>query len=247
MPDLTPWHWLLAAFAAIGVGVAKSGFVGLSLLHVVVFAFLFGARDSTGIILPLLLVGDVAAVAAFRQHARWDYVRLMLPPTCLGIVVGVLVMGRLDDAAFRPVIGWIILSLVALQLARMRWPERLGDIPHSPWFAWALGLLTGLTTMLANAAGPVWALYALAVGLPKFEFVGTTAWLFLILNAFKVPFSAALGLIHVDGLLLNVALAPFVVAGLLGGRWLTPRISQRLFDALLLTFAAAAAVRLITS
>jgi uncharacterized membrane protein YfcA len=229
------------------MGVSKGGLAGMSLLHVVVFAFLFGARDSTGIVLPMLLVGDVCAVAWYQQHARWDYIRRMLPPAIAGIVIGSLFMHRVNDALFRPLVGWIILVLAMLQLARQRRPDWFGDVPHNPWFAWTMGLMTGATSMIANAAGPIFALYALAVSLPKFEVVGTSAWLFLIINALKVPFSLSLGLIHQQTLLLNLTLAPVVVAGVFSGRWLTTRVPQGLFDAFLLAFAAVAALRLIFS
>ena len=92
--------------------------------------------------------------------------------------------------------------------------------------------------MLANAAGPIFGLYALSVGLPKFEIVGTSAWFFFILNSFKVPFSAGLGLIHGSTLLFNLVMAPVILLGVLGGRWLTHRLPQRLFDGFLLAFAA---------
>lgn len=237
--------WLLAAVGALGVGLAKGGIAAVSLVPVAIFALLFGARDSTGVLLPLLVVGDASAVVAFRQHARWHDIRRMLPPTIVGILIGVLVMARLDNPAFRPVIGWIILGLVVLYAIRARWPDTFQHVPHSRGFVWSAGLLAGITTMLANAAGPVFTLYALAVGLPKFAFVGTAAWFFLIINVFKVPFSTGLGLVHQDTLLLDLALAPCAVLGVAAGRWLTPRIPQRLFDVLLLAFAGIAALRLI--
>jgi uncharacterized membrane protein YfcA len=245
MPDLSVTHWLLAAIAAVGIGVAKAGFAGVSLLYVVIFAFLFGARESSGIVLPLLLIGDLGAIRYFRQHARWDYVRRMLPPAIVGIVIGTLLMGRLDEASFRPTIGAIILALTALQLLRLAKPGWFGAVPHAWWFAWMMGILAGITSMLANASGPIIALYTLAVGLPKLEFVGTNAWFFMIVNAIKVPFSLSLGLIHANTLLLNVALAPAIALGVWAGRWATHRIPQRAFDTLLLVFAAAAALRLI--
>lgn len=245
MPDLTLTQWLLAILAAAGIGVAKSGFSGVSMLHVLVFAFLFGARESTGVVLPLLIVGDICSLLAFHQHARWDYVRRMLPPACCGVIIGWLLMHRLDEAVFKPLIGSIILTLTTLQIVRMRRPEWFTHVPHAMWFAWSMGLLAGVTTMLANAAGPIMALYLLAVALPKFELVGTSAWYFFIVNSFKVPFSVALGLIHRETLLLNLVLIPAVALGLLAGRWLVKRIPQRLFDGLLLAFAAVAALRLI--
>jgi hypothetical protein len=245
MPAIPASHWLLAIVGAFGIGVSKSGFAGVSMLHVLIFAFLFGARDSTGIVLPMLILGDICAVTAFRQFARWDYIRRMLPPACAGIVFGWLLMHRLDGAAYKPLIGAIILVLTLLQLVRVWRPGAFEHVPHTVWFAWTMGLLAGATTMLANAAGPIMALFFLAVSLPKLELVGTSAWFFLIVNVLKIPFSAGLGLIHRDTLLLNASLAPAIAIGLLAGRWCVRRIPQRLFDAILLGFAAIAALRMI--
>ncbi len=88
MPELTTSQWLLALLSSFGLGVAKSGFAGVGLFHVVVFAFLFGAKSSTGIVLPMLIFGDLCAVASFRQHARWDYIKSMSLPTAIGVVNG---------------------------------------------------------------------------------------------------------------------------------------------------------------
>jgi uncharacterized membrane protein YfcA len=245
MPSLTPVEWGLAIVGALGIGVSKAGFSGMSLLHVVVFATIFGARDSTGVILPMLVAADVFAVRAFRQHTQWPYVRRMLPATCAGVVLGATLMGRLEERLFEPVIGWIILTLTTVQIVRMLRPEALAHVPHSRLFAWTMGLAAGITTMMANAAGPIFTLYALAVSLPKLALVGTAAWFFFLVNLVKLPFSAALGLIRSDTLLLNAVLLPLVFAGNVAGRRLTHLVPQRLFDGLLLAFAAIAALRLI--
>jgi uncharacterized membrane protein YfcA len=247
VPALTAAEWLLAVAAAFGVGLSKGGLAGIGLFHVVVFAFLFGARDSTGVVLPLLLVADVCAVTVFKQHARWDYVRRMLPPACLGVVVAAMFMRGIAESTYKPLIGWTVLGLAAMQVIRMQRPDWLGDVPHTRGAVWSIGLLAGATTMLANAAGPVITIYCLAVGLPKFEVVGTLAWFFFIVNAFKVPFSAGLGLIHADTLLFNAVLIPAVLIGVFSGRWLLERLPQKLFNLLMLGFAALAALRLILS
>ena len=245
MPTLSPVEWALAIAAAIGMGLSKGGLAGIGLFHVIVFAFLFGARESTGVVLPLLLVADVCAVSAFKQHARWDYVRRMLPPACVGVALAALFMRGISEARYKPLIGWTVLALAAMQVVRMYRPDWLGDVPHTRAAVWGIGLLAGATTMLANAAGPVITIYCLAVGLPKFEVIGTLAWFFFIINAFKVPFSAGLGLIRADTLLFNLILVPAVLLGVFGGRWLLQRIPQRLFNLLMLAFAALAALRLI--
>jgi uncharacterized protein len=244
VPHLTPAEWILVILAAIGMGVSKAGLAGVGLFHVVVFAFLFGARESTGYVLPLLVVGDLCAVIALHQHVRWEHVRRMLPPACLGVIVAAVFMRGISDALFKPLIGWIVLSLALMQAIRLRWPAWLGNVPHTHSAVWSIGLLAGAATMLANAAGPVVTLYCIAVGLPKFEVVGTLAWFFFIINVFKLPFSAALGLIRTDTLLLNAVLVPPVILGVTGGRWVVHRLPQRAFDLLMLAFAAIAALRL---
>lgn len=241
---MTAAEWGLAIVAAAGIGIGKSGLAGMSLVHVLIFAFLFGARESTGVVLPMLLIGDVCAVSIFHQHARWDYVRRMLPPAGAGVVIAAVIMRSLSEAVYKPIIGVTILTLTALQVVRLYRPQWFGRVPHSRWFAWTIGLIAGGATMLANAAGPIFTIYCLAVALPKFELVGTSAWFFFIINAFKVPFSIALGLIHGETLALNAILSPAILAGIFAGRWLTTNIPQRLFDGLLLAFAAAAALRL---
>jgi uncharacterized protein len=193
----------------------------------------------------MLLAGDVTAVTAFHQHARWDYIRRMLPPACLGVIAAALVMGRLNESLFKMVIGWIIMVLTILQVVRMLRPGWLGSVPHSRAFAWGTGLFVGAATMMANAAGPIFGLYTVSLALPKLEIVGTGAWFFLLINAFKVPFSFWLGLIQGQTLILNAALIPAILVGVFTGRQIVRRLPQMAFEILMIGFAGVAALRLI--
>lgn len=243
--DLSLLEILLVFIGAAGIGFSKSGFAGVGMIHVVIFAFVFGARQSTGILLPLLIVGDIFAVKLFGSEVQWPHVRRLLVPSMFGVLIGWLLMDRLSEAAFKPLVGSIILGLTITQIARLWRPRLFDHVPHTLWFAWSLGLLAGVTTMLANAAGPIIALYLLAVALPKYQLIGTSAWFFFVLNVLKLPFSASLGLIDINTLVLNAAFAPAVALGMVAGRWLVHRVPQRLFDSILLLFTALAALRLI--
>ena len=243
MAPISITDWLLLAIAAFGIGITKSGFSGVSMVHVILFAIVFGARDSTGVVLPMLIAGDIFAMSVYGKHANWRYVRRMMLPTLIGVVMGWLMMFRLPEAYYRPLIGAIIFGLTVLQIIRLWKEEWLADVPHAAWFAWSMGILAGLTTMLANAAGPVFGLYLLAVGLPKLEFVGTAAWFFLLLNIVKIPFSWSLGLIRLDTLALNAVLIPLIVLGLWVGTRIIRIIPQRLFDSLILVLTGVASFR----
>lgn len=246
LPFLTPVQWLLAATAALCVGLAKSGFSGLGMVPVLLMAEIFPARESTGALLPMLICGDVLAVAAFRRHARWSHLLRTLPPAVAGVAAGWWLMRqRIPEPAFRAVIGGIVLALAGVQIFRKIKPSLFGRVPHRAWFAWLAGGVSGVTTMLANAAGPVLTLYLLAVRLPKWEFVGTASFFFLTLNVVKIPFSISLGLIHPASLGLDALLFPLVALGIFSGRKLMRAVSQALFENLALAFAVLAAARLL--
>jgi uncharacterized protein len=245
LPDFSLLEWALAVLAAAGVGLTKSGLTGFGLIPVVMFAALFGARESTGVTLPVLIVGDLLAAVIYRRHADWASIGRMLPPACVGAAIAAWAMGSLGDAQFRPVLGSITLLLAGLQLGRARWPRWFEHVPPSAGFAMVLGLLAGSTTMLTNAAGPVLVVYALAVGLPKLALVGTLSWFFLLINLFKVPFSTALGLLNGSSVLFALVLAPAVAVGMFAGRWVVVRIPQETFNIVLLVGAILASLRLI--
>ncbi|WP_145073232.1 sulfite exporter TauE/SafE family protein [Aureliella helgolandensis] len=242
---MTTFECVLLFIGAAGIGFSKSGFSGVSMLHVIIFAFVFGTKASTGVLLPMLVVGDFCAIYFFGKKANWPQVRKLLPPTLIGVVLGTLLMGQLDEAVFKPLVGTIILGLTIVQITRLWRPKAFESMPHNRAFAWSLGLLAGVTTMLANAAGPIIALYLLALMLPKLELVGTSAWLFLVINVFKLPFSYFLGLIDLNTLGIDLIFAPGVLVGMMLGSWLVHRIAQKAFDSFLLAFTAFAALRLI--
>lgn len=245
LEQLTLVNCLLLVLAGAGIGVSKSGFAGVSMLHVLIFAFIFGAKDSTGVLLPMLIVGDVCAIWFFGKKVDWKQVKKLLPPTLIGVVLGTLAMSRIDESWFKPLVGIIILALTGVQITRMLRPKLFDQFPQRAWFAWSLGLLAGITTMMANAAGPVVALYMLAISMPKLNLVGTSAWLFLIINIFKLPFSYSLGLISGPSLLIDVLFSPAILLGMGLGSWMLNRIPQREFNILLLIFTGIASLRLI--
>ena len=169
-----------------------------------------------------------------RRHADWKFIVRLLPffwlePSSVGWF---LIFQEGDDRVrlLKYVVGGILLGMTALHFAiKLRKKNNLSseqeDSDSSPKgsvvFGAFFGLLGGLATMLANAAGPVAQLYLLAMGLPKYAFIGTSAWLFLIVNVVKIPFMIELEIITLESIsvswwmfvpaVLGAGLAPFVV------------------------------------
>ena len=244
MTNFEAWQWALAALGALAIGLAKTGINGLGMLAVVIFAYLFPARQASGVVLPMLVLADIVAVTSYRQHAQWRHLWRLFPWTAAGIIVGYFALGHIDDRQAKMLIGIIILAMLAMHLWRRRRPSVAEEV-HPIWFAPLIGVLAGFTTLVANAAGPLMAIYLLAMRLPKMEYMGTGAVFFLLMNLFKVPFMANLGLVNGPSLTINLWLAPAVLAGALLGKRMLPHINQRLFENLVLGLSALAALDLI--
>jgi hypothetical protein len=250
MLSLPPLHfsflgWLAVAGGAFAFGLNKGGLTGLGIFPVLLFAVVFQAKESTGFVLPLLIVGDLCAIVVYHRVVIWKIFWRLLPPALAGVVAGYFLMGRISEAAFGPLIGWIILGLIALQLVRSALGEKIDHIFESHSFGIGMGLLAGVTTMLANAAGPVAQLYFLTMRLPKWNLIGTSAWFFFVINLCKVPFSAGLGLTNANSLTLALALAPLVVIGFFAGRRIVGHLPQKAFECFVLVCSAVGALKLI--
>ena len=247
LPSLSPAAWVMVCVAAFATGMSKAGLAGISMLGVTLTALAMDGMASTGVVLPLLIFADLLAVTTFREHIQWHQIRRLAWPVGVGLVLGWLSMLAMQEhrEVFRPLVGGIVLAMLALQLLRQKFPQFDRGLPHSLAFAWGAGILTGLTTMIANAAGPVAGIYLLILALPKSQFISTMAWLFLLVNLAKIPFSLHLGLIHSSSLALNLCQAPFVIAGLFAGKLLVATIPQASFQRLVLILAGASALCLI--
>lgn len=246
-PTLLQYGLLL--LGGLTIGFSKSGFAGVGLIQVLAFAEVFGGLPSTGVLLPLLIIGDLCAIQFFGRVVVWSHFWRLLPPTCIGLLLGVACMRLLEPNLIQAIIGGIILFLSILQLRRILRPRETTpmDRGNPLGLAIGLGILAGFTTMVANAAGPVVALFFLAIGLPKFEFVGTSAWFFLIVNCIKIPLSTAQNLITLQTLFISLPVIPAIPTGMYLGRWCLERIPQQSFNVVVLIFAALASVRLIVN
>jgi uncharacterized protein len=243
-----PLLWFFAALGAFMVGVSKAGITGLSILSIALFNHVFpSSKQASGLVLPLLIFGDFVAVFSYRKHTQWRYLWRLFPWTAAGVVLGYLTLGRISDHAARILIGWIIVSLALLSLWR-RYVSARREEPAASlhWTAGAaIGLTAGFITLIANAAGPLMAIYLVAMRLPKMEYVGTAAVFFMLLNLFKVPFMVDLGLITTQSFRFNLMLAPAVLLGALAGRWLLKHVNQNLFEQLVLLLSAIGGILLI--
>jgi uncharacterized protein len=229
-PDLTPGYFLLFLTAALTIGMSKAGLSGLGLVMVPLMALIFGARESTGVILPMLITADIMAVAYYRSHAVWKHILRVIPWAASGIIIALITGNLINDDQFRIILLTIVWIMLILMLANDLRQKRGTEIPENHFFAFVMGFVGGFSTMIGNAAGPVFTLYFLAMRLPKKEFIGTSAWLFLILNVGKLPLQALVWKnITLNTLKIDLIAVPVIALGIFLGIYIVKLLPEKVY------------------
>lgn len=249
-----PEAWTPALIAVLGACVLLYGFSKTAMPVAGVLAgpllvAALGATTASGLMVPLLLLGDLFALGYYRQHANWGLIRRLIPGVLLGVVITGILFRLLPISALNRIIGMLILASVALELWR-RWDERRkADHEPAPMRSRAgiafFGALAGMTTMAANAGGTAMTLYLVKMRVPMLAFMGTSAWFFFVVNLLKVPVIVGLGFVTSESLIADLWLAPFIVVGALIGVAVFRRMNERLFTNIALALSAIAAIWLI--
>ena len=211
--------------AAFFIGLSKAGLKGIDMMNVTIMAIVFGSKASTGIVLPLLCVADIIAVSYYHRHAQWNHFWKLIPWMAIGILVGVYVGKDMNEAVFRKIMAVIIIVTVAIMIALEMRKNPL--ITTNKLFVANMGLAAGFTTMLGNLAGAFSNIYFLAMRMSKNDFIGTAAWIFLVINLFKLPFQVFFWKnITLESVYTDILLLP----ALLIGFWVGLRIVSKIKD-----------------
>ena len=225
------------------VGFTKTAIPGLGILIVPILVTIFPPKEAMGVLVPMLITGDLFSVVWYRHHANWPRLLGLIPGLAGGITVGGFVLWWLDNATMLPLLGWMILLLLSLHLAGRRTSRHA--IPNRKSIILTMGGLAGFATTVGNVAGPIMNIYLLAMGFSKERFIGTGAWYYLTINAIKIPLYIGLGMITWHSLRFNALIVPAIALGALLGRWTLPYIPPKLFDSAVVVLTILGALRMI--
>ena len=209
------------------IGMSKTGIQGVVMLSIPIMALAFGAKESTGVILPMLCFADIIAVVYYRREARWRYILKLVPAAVLGFFAAIFVDSFVPRESFKILMGACILLELFIMVLSRKFGDNLEGIFQSRLYAQFFGLLGGFTTMIGNAAGPVMSIYLLSIRLPKFAFVGTSAWFFMIVNYLKVPLQIfAWDNISWNTIAVDALAVPFIFLGAAIGVWAVKKMPE---------------------
>jgi uncharacterized membrane protein YfcA len=243
--DLSPLNLVIVLFCGLLIGMSKVGVPGVFGLVIPALAFVFGAKESTGLLLPMLIVGDFFGVAYYRRHANWQYLIKILPWAVVGLLLALWIGNHVNDKQFKTLIA----ILVFLSIGLMLWQDRKKDqfvVPEKWWFAAFMGILGGFATMIGNVAGPVFAIYLLAMHLQKNNFIGTGAWFFLIINLTKFPLQLFVWHnISIHSLTIDLIAVPSIVLGAYLGLKVVKIIPEKTYRGFVILITAISAFLLL--
>lgn len=243
--NLTMVQWIWIIVAAICIGFSKTGISSFMMPAIPIIAAVFGGKGSTGMILPMLLVGDVFALYYYNRHAQWNNIKKLLPWTLVGLMLGTIVGNYVSDKQFK---AFIALSVI-ICLIILIYTEKKGEnlkVPQNAFVYAFTGILCGFTSMIGNAAGPIFSVYLLAKGFKKNDFLGTTAWFFFIINLTKVPLQIIFwNNIPLNTFILTISMIPAIAIGAVLGVVVIKRLNEKLFHMLILVVTAIAAIKLL--
>ncbi|MDR1622877.1 MAG: sulfite exporter TauE/SafE family protein [Synergistaceae bacterium] len=243
--------WGVFCLAVFIVGFAKTGLPGITILAVPLVAMVFPPKISVGLMLPIYMLADVLSVWNYRRFAKSRYCLPYLLFVGLGVWSASFVAGAVDDRTFGVIIGWTVAVLVTLSAGTdflQKRKKNLEPVEAPPLVMSAFfGMTAGLVSALANAAGPIMALYMILARLDKFSILGTTAVCSFFMNWFKVPLFLTLDMLSVETLKLDIATIPIIVLGGLAGIVFAKKLPQEAFKKLILVLALASSIKLILS
>ena len=243
----SPYGWALYFTCAMLIGISKTGVQNIGTLAVPLFALLFGAKYSTGIVLILLCFADLVAVIYYRKAFLWSEVKKLLPLAVVGLFVGLFLGQYVDDKTFKIFIGICILIgviiMIYLNQSSLETQKRLTD---KKWYSPLFGFILGFSTMIGNAAGPALSVYMLSKRMDKITFAATSAWFIFILNLSKVPLQIFVWHnISWAGIILNLIAIPFILLGGFLGIKIIKILPEEIFRKVILSLVIIASILLI--
>ena len=238
--------WIVLMTSALLIGMSKTGIQGITTISIPLLALFFGAKESTGLILPMLCFADLIAVVYYRRWAEWKYILRLLPAAVAGFFVAILVDKIIPAESFKVLMGACIFAGVIIML----WSEKRGTqmekITEKWWYSPSFGLTGGFTTMIGNAAGPIMSVFLLSMRIPKMSFVGTSAWFFLVVNYLKLPLQIFVWHnITSASITLNLLTIPAILAGAVLGVWFVRMIPERAYRIFIIVITILSALALI--
>lgn len=235
----------IAAVIVFGAFVVRglSGF-GAGLIAIPLLVFVMPIRAAVPMMGLLVFALFVFLTIRDRQEVVRDELRLLLPPTILGVIAGALLFKSLDGKLLVMLLGGFIASFAVYSLAVNHFG--LPQIRCSRKWAPPIGFVSAaLDTLFGGGGGTLVVIYMHMRGIGKVQFRATVAMLWFFEMIARIASYAMSGYYTPSTLLLAALLLPMVWAGTRVGEHIDTRISQQTFSKVLAVMLLASGISLL--
>ena len=225
---------IISILASIVVGISKAGVKGIGVFFVILLAYAYEPKISTGILLPLLIVGDLFAIIYYKKNIVWKYIFQLIPWMAIGVIFATLTGDIIDEIAFKRLMSVVIFLSVLIMLFMN---DKMSNLISKHWsFGPLLGGAAGFTTMIGN-------IYFIAMKVEKKPFISSSAYIFFLINIIKLPFHIFIWkTINYYSLIESLKMTPFVFLGLIIGVYIVDKITEKYYSKLILILTAASSI-----
>lgn len=219
---------VVIAILGFMIGLAKGGFGGLGSLLTPILALVLPVALAVGVLLPMLMFGDVFALYMYWKEWDLDLVKRMLPAGIVGALAGTFLLSSISTDGLRIILGIFVMGVVAYRFLS----DRIQAIRYEPrlWHAPAAGFLAGVASGMFNSGGPPFNSYLLLQKLKARPFIATSAIYFALLNLIKVPGFLYTGVLNLPLLFSLWWVFLFIPVGIWIARMTLTRLSPAAFE-----------------
>lgn len=243
MTTLSGEAFLWITLAALITGISKFSTGGMGMIILPVLMVAVAGKAALGVIISMYILTDIMAVLTYRRNVNKSIIFQIMPMALIGVLLGIFILKGIDDQAFVLILFCLTVFMLVISFLLDKYPI---DVSHYPMITYAIGLLSGTISTVGNAAGPIFSLYLLAVGnIDKASYIGTRAWVFLLINASKAVGLVAIGLINWQTVNLALYTLPGVFLGAFLGYTFLKKINIRMLKILVRLLIIVAALRLL--
>ncbi|MGH7002493.1 MAG: sulfite exporter TauE/SafE family protein [Alphaproteobacteria bacterium] len=231
MPDLlmNPWFYAAAVPATILIGLSKGGLGGaMGQIGVPLMALVMPPVQAAAIMLPILIVMDLASLWSWRGYRDATTLKLMLPGGLIGIAIGWLTASIVTDGMVTLIVG-VVAIVFFLRYVLANAAQRAEPARHNAGSATFWSTIAGFTSFVAHAGGPPYQVYALPLRQDPKVYNGTSVIFFAVVNAVKVIPYFALGQFDATNLKASAALLPLAPLATFAGAWIVKRMRPEVF------------------
>jgi len=241
-----PWFFAVAIPAVLLYGISKGGFGGgLGAASVPIMALVISPVQAAAILLPILCVMDVFALWAYRGKWVWPELKILLPASLVGIIVGTLLFEYMSPAIVRLIVGIVAIAFTLHFWINKR-SSKSSELANYPRSYGAIGAsVAGFTSFVAHSGGPPMSMYLLRRPLDRTAFAATSVVFFAFANYVKLIPYTWLGQFSTDNLASSAALVILAPIGVWIGTWLHKRVSDRFFFAFVYVLLFVVGIKLV--